>query len=315
MSLAIVVVYIVSPENQGLLDLHLRQIEKCTTAPFTIYAGVNRLLPAYRRKLEKRANVKTFEFAPTNARSTTEHSYYLEQLTRIAITDGAAHVVTLHVDSFPTKAGWFETLSAQLSESCVIITLDPLNTACLLFHRDFYLAYKPKFLATPEEMAGIEFKQYIEKLHPGKEHPAFHSGDGYGFTAFRNGLTWHSLPSTTRADKLWMNGRIFGDLIFHLGGAENLPYLLQGMNAVPGLRRRAEMVRVISSSIMRRFVPQRPRAWLRAKFYRTSVGIPMNNLVDETTRNSRQHARMRLERKHLLASPESYLHSLRSDNQ
>ena len=68
MKLGIAVVYMVSERNERLLDLHLSQIEKNTTIPYTIYACVNHLLPQFLPKLEQNPRVTICPCEPYVAR-------------------------------------------------------------------------------------------------------------------------------------------------------------------------------------------------------------------------------------------------------
>lgn len=221
MKLGIVVVYLVNEEDEKLLDLHLDQIEKHTQTPCTIYGSVNRLVPKFGQKLEQHPRVRICKCPTTDLRDKEEHSFYLEHLIRVAIEDGVSHVAILHVDSFPIRSGWAEELASRLSDSCVLAAIvrdekhdrKPL-TACLFFHRDFYLKYHPTLLLSEAERSSPKYKQYCQEFEPVVE-----SGIGYGFKAYSEGLSWYPLLKSNRGEDYGWSGGIYDDLIFHLGGA------------------------------------------------------------------------------------------------
>ncbi len=229
MKLGIVVVYLVSERNEPLLDLHLSQIEKNTAVPYTIYASTNRLLPQFRAKLERHPKVKICDCVPTDLRSGAEHAFYLDQLVRFAVDDGATHVVSLHVDSFPIRTDWVEELAGKLSDDCVLAAMKrgkhygqndckPL-AACMFFSSDFYLKYQPTFLLSESDQACPEYQRYRREW----EH-TFETGVGYGFKIFTAGLSWYPLLKSNKVDDYPEYGNIYGDLIFHLGEAAWRPY-------------------------------------------------------------------------------------------
>lgn len=221
MKLGIVVVYLVSEENEKLLGLHLRQIERHTQLPYKIYASVNRLLPQFRRKLEQHPHVQICRCPTTSLRGSEENCFYLEHLVKVAIEDGVTHVVTLHVDSFPIRSGWARELAEKLSESCVLAAImreedddRKPHPACLLFNRDFYLRYHPTFRLSRVERSSPEYKQYLQEL----KHIA-DSGVGYGFKVYLEGLSWYPLLKSNRCEEHYLFATIYGDLLFHLGSA------------------------------------------------------------------------------------------------
>jgi hypothetical protein len=132
----------------------------------------------------------------------------------MAAQDGATHIVTLHLDSFPIRTGWAQDLAGSLSDSCVFATIDRINTACLFFHRGFYLSYRPNLRPSVEERASPRYKQYVQEWDPLQ-----HSGIGYGFKAYSEGLSWRYLKLSARLDEANVFGLVHGDLVFHLGGA------------------------------------------------------------------------------------------------
>lgn len=238
MKLGIAVVYMVSERNERLLEIHLDQIEKNTTVPYTIYAAVNAVRPACRTKLQVHPRVKICACEPyvtgsgllrqdrrqvatrglAFLDSKYEHSWYLEQLIRMAIEDGVSHIALFHVDSFPIRRGWATELAGRLSDRCVLagISRDPEFdhkplTACVFYGRDFYCTYQPRLLLTQEEIDSQDYQRYRQACpHSGG------SGVGYGFKVFTEDLTWFPLiRSSTGGDHPLFAG-VYADLIFHL---------------------------------------------------------------------------------------------------
>lgn len=297
MKLGIVVVYLVGPENGALLDLHLGQIEKHTRLPYTIYGSVNRLQPEFRRRLERQPQVKICDCPTTDLRSSEEHSHYLEYLTKFAIEDGASHVVTLHVDSFPVRPGWEEELALNLTGSCAFTTIERINTACLFFHRDFYLKYAPSFLPSENQKKRWSFKKFLRTYNA-----IPHSGSGFGFAAFENGLTWHVLPRTTTFAAF---GRIYADLIFHLRKTVWIGDVRPAKRSALAGSSYHHILKLVTGAL-RIVVP----AKFRPAFRRTLKAF-MDRFVDEP-RLAYEQEHLESARQALLKDPEGFLRDLRS---
>jgi hypothetical protein len=298
MKLAIVVVYMVADEHAPLLDLHLERIERHTSVPYAIYGSVNRLQPKFRERLARDRHVSAIELPPTDLRGAPEHSVYLEQLVRAAIDDGASHIVTLHVDSFPIRDGWIEELSGRLSSSCVLATIEGINTACLLFSRDFYLNSQPAFLPIREQRATAEYRKYLER-----KDPNVHSGIGYGFAAHRDGRDWYSMRQTSRSQEV--GAATYDDLLFHLKGAVRLerepPRELSPMIRRVGQERFARIL-----SAFRLVVPAPLRLLIRKPFFK-----PLARLID-SSKIQREATAMRSDVQRLFADSDAFLNDLRA---
>lgn len=295
MKLAIVVVYFVAEENERLLDLHLDQIERHTKVPYTIYASANRLLPRFRPKLEKHPRVQICDYPTTELRGREEHSYYLQRLVQTAIDEGASHVVTLHVDSFPVQTGWAQTL-AQALVAPTLLAMPPRYhfTACLFFSRDFYLLYQPTFLLTDAERASAEYKRFSSEI----EHVT-DSGYGYAFRSYTRGLTLHWLAETNRGAGDRSFGTIYDDLVFHLHSAALLAD--KGLNGAPILKHPAALwLLSVTARFIKVVIPDRLR-WRVRRYLRPS---PMRGLLK---------AIQDQEKARLLADPDVYLNKLRDD--
>lgn len=228
--LGIAVVYLVSERNGILLDLHLKQIEKNTEVPYTIYGSANRLLPQFRSRLENDPHVRiceceTFDVSSWNTQEDVfykakhEHAYYLEKLIRMAVDDGVSHVAILHVDSFPIEKGWAKKLAAKLTQECVLTGIvrdrqsdyKPL-TAGMLYHREFYLKYNPRLLLTREEMAAPAYQKYRAEICHERD-----SGSGYGFKLYSEGLTFYPLCRSDKVNTHPFFGGVYDDILFHVG--------------------------------------------------------------------------------------------------
>ncbi len=240
MKLGILVVYLVSDRMGPLLDLHLRKIEECTDVPYTIYGSVNRLQAEYRRILDGRRDVKTFEITPAYEETeeseryvtglvgrvaATENGYYLDRLVDLAIADGATHLCTLHVDSFPVQPGWVDHLLARTRDSVPVAamlraengdTMLPMP-ACLFSTREFVEAAQPRLTITPETEAHPEWPPFLERY--GDE---FDTGFGYAFALYRLGLGFAPLRRSNLRNDHYLFAGVYDDVVFHLGAAARI---------------------------------------------------------------------------------------------
>jgi hypothetical protein len=214
MKLGILNNYLADARDETLLDLHLNQIERHTKVPYTIYATVNRLLPQFRPKMEHHPKVKICECPTVQLPASEDHAYYLEYLIQMAIEDGSTHIASLHMDSFPIRSDWAETLAGKLSESCVFAApYYGAYTACLFFRPDFYLKYRPRFVLSEEERLSDKYKLFCKEF----EHIP-HGGIGYLFKAYLEGLSWYPLAESNKGSARYgYFCSIYEDLVFHLG--------------------------------------------------------------------------------------------------
>lgn len=298
MNLGIAVVYMILPGDEDLIDLHLRYIEQCTRVPFTIYAAANRLSTRARNRLTAKAYVRVCSIPETDLRSSGENAYYLERLIAAAIEDGATHVATLHVDSFPVRDGWASDLAAALSDSYAFAAIvrnescDPKPmTAGLFFPRDFYLRYRPRLLMTEKEISSDAGRDYVRCLSNPTE-----SGGGYGFLAFEKGLRWFPLLRTNANQDHYYFGAIHGDLVFHLGSAasesRSFPGSREHLWIRPSRRQASNLLPQWTKKILKILVPHRI-------------------IFPEHAIHQRAHAFVK---KSLLTDPDGYLRYLRTGN-
>jgi hypothetical protein len=293
MRLGIAVVYLFAEQNERLLDLHLSMIRKHTEVPYTIYGSVNRLRPEYVQRLEDHPELRICRCPDTELRRGEEHALYLDHLIELAVQDGATHIVTLHLDSFPIRTGWAVELAGRLSDTRVFATIDRINTACLFFHRHFYLRYLPKLRLSVEDRATPLYKQYIQEWNPHQ-----HSGIGYGFKAYRHGLSWYYLTLSDRLHESNHFGLVHGDLVFHLGGATVL-----GESPLPvwGMLKGRRYARLLDKGLvlMESIVPLRARSSLGAR-----LKAPVEHLV-ERPQAGVHRSRLDQARQRLLENAES----------
>ncbi|TAK11283.1 MAG: hypothetical protein EPO32_12910 [Anaerolineae bacterium] len=213
--LAILVIYLVPPGDEWLLDLHLARLQQHTRVPYTLYAVDNRLTPELRARLSAQPNLRWVECPPMPA-GRYEPDYFFTCLADRAVVDKPSHLVTLHVDSFPLADDWAQHLAGHLTETTPFLTVGRLNTACLFFSRAYYETRGPPFAQTPELNADAAFQEFrvARNIKP-------HTGIGFVYDAWRRGLGWAELPDTSPPDNDYFC-RVYDGMIFHLGGAARL---------------------------------------------------------------------------------------------
>jgi hypothetical protein len=262
--LGVVVVYVVEDGQERLLDLHLSRLARHTAAPYTIHGVTVRTGASCRRRLERDPQAVLHDLPPTALRGAAEHSYYLEPLVHAALDGGATHVVTLHLDSFPVRDGWVEHLIERIQPPHAFATVPGISTACLLFPRSFHVAPAPSFLLPPDVLQSGDGERYLRERAPSR-----HSGIGYGFKAWQNGLTWYEMPLTAGGRSHGLaeasGAEIHGDLLFHLKGAVRLRSVTPP--ELPAPLRRLGRARVEAAlRLVRAAVPEGARKAVRRRW-------------------------------------------------
>ena len=293
MKLAILVVYLVSNENEMLLDIHLEQIDKYTNSPYKIYASVNLLSLEQRQNLRRHPKIKIcycpgYEGPMDRDRALYEHSYYLDHLVKCALEDDITHIVVLHPDSFPIKIHWESILMEHLSENNQIVTLQYSPTSCMFFKSEFAKKHQPSFAPTIKTLQDKKFITFLKE-----RNLILESGIGYKYAGYIEGFNWHELKRTNKGNDHYHFGSIYGDLIFHLGAAEhkdrsfpkqkefNLIYSFKGISV--------------------RFIPQVIKNWMRGYLHINPLSL-RSKLRQQSFENVRNL---------LYAEPSKYIQYLR----
>lgn len=214
------VVYLVDEKSEYIFRQHLVQIQECSKGvPLKLYAGVNRLLPRYRKILEEIDFVQVCQLGPTSARNSDEHAHYLDQLVALAFEDGASRFATLDVDSFPIDPKWVQRCDAMLREGAALVgVLRRENGDVALPHpsftyfpRSFYEHARPTFgLMRGDERANAFLRE--------TKQPRLDTGAGYAVALHERKLQWRGLLRTNKIDDHPLMAGVYGDMIFHLGG-------------------------------------------------------------------------------------------------
>ncbi len=307
--LGIVVVYLVNEEDEGLLDLHLSLIDRYTELPYKIYGTANRLSPKFLPKLKSHRRVELCRYPSTDLRGYQEHAFYLDRLVDTAVRDGCSHVVMLNVDSFPVRKAWAQTLASYLDQRCVLAAVKRIENydnkphpCCIFFHREFYLQYKPSLILTKDELDSPEGLRYLAES--GSIHD---TGVGYGFKLFSTGLGWHPLLRSNKGEDHYIIGSVYGDLVFHLGGATREKKIHLPERQLIEERMSKTLVKLLSTMIrlVARIVSERTGRKLER--FRLSLLFPAANKGLNTSARAYAHARQRL-----LDDADGYLQYLRS---
>lgn len=307
--LAIVVVYYVgADESDGnLITLHQSFIQKYTPKElYQVYASANRLPSHLYATLKAFPNTQVCEIPSTCEQGSREHAYYLDALIQTAFQDGATHVCTLDVDSFPIREGWVDYLRSKLNghKSLVAILREENNDtelphpSCIFFDRDFYDRYSPRFYFDIRTPPWVQSKAFGRLMWKSGQLPD--TGIGIAFTLFQHQLKWARLKRSNQVNDHFLMGGIYDDVIFHLSSASWQGKLFRGDE------NRYRLLRV--------------RHWLKSyvvrfRYGKRTVRLFMKLIINMVTRLSDVNQRTyRMIRDRLLADPDGYLLYLRHGN-
>lgn len=213
--------YLVDDANERLLDIHLEKLKEYTTSSFTLYAGINMLMPKFVDKLKQHDFIKPvmcgdYIGEDEDRRGAKEHSYYLTQLINTAIKDGMTHIAIFHPDSFPIKIGWDTYFGNKLSDTCVLVSIFPQMSGFTFFNRNYYINNNPRLLPRAQEESS---STWIDFQKENRAIGLVETGMGYAYNAYLKGLSWYKLNRSNRGEYHNHFASIFDDYIFHLGSA------------------------------------------------------------------------------------------------
>ncbi|MBM3675061.1 MAG: hypothetical protein FJW88_08915 [Actinobacteria bacterium] len=220
-SVAILVVYFLRKDtDQQLVQLQLDRIARHTSVPYTLYAAANRATATTRGLLAATPNVALCDVPETELRGNREHAHYLDALVQQALDDGASHLVTLDVDSFPVRDDWIQSLTTAAppaSGLAGILRAENGDVAlphpsCTFARRSFFEQYGPSF--SPDSDTTPEFRRFLRTTGQAGD-----TGIRLGYTLWANDLPWGQLLRSNRHDLHYLMAGIYGDLVFHLGAA------------------------------------------------------------------------------------------------
>lgn len=223
------VVYLVDEPSELLFYKHIEQIRRCSYGVhFQIYAGVNRLAPKYVEHLREFDFVRLCKLVPTTLRNSDEHAHYLDQLVSIALADGASHIATLDVDSFPVDPAWLQKSEALLRNGAALVgVLRTENGDVAAPHPSFMFfprQLQERFSPTFARMAGTS---RAEAFLRGTRQPRLDTGAGYGIVLAEQQLPWARLLRANRLNDHALMGGIYGRFIYHFGGGSREKVFVQ----------------------------------------------------------------------------------------
>ena len=241
--IAVCVVYLVDEPYEFLFYKHLEQVRRCSEGfDIRIYAGVNRLAPKYLEHLRALDFVKLCELAPTLLRYSQEHAHYLDQLVPIALSDGATHIATLDVDSFPVDPNWVGRSQALLWNGAALVgalraewgDVAAPHPSYMFFAREFCERFHPTF-ALPGDPRG-------QAILRATGQPRADTGAGYAMVLAEHQLSWSKLLRSNKVNDHPLLGGVYGDMVFHFGGgSRDKVFAIDIAEAVrrrPGARKR-----------------------------------------------------------------------------
>ena len=213
------VVYLVDEPYEFLFYKHLEQIRRCSeNFNIRIYAAVNRLAPKYVEHLRVLDFVKLCELAPTVLRGSDEHAHYLDQLTALALSDGAAYIATLDVDSFPIDPNWLARSQAMLRDGAALVgvlrtenrDIATPHPSYMFFAREFHERFRPTF-ALPSSPLSEAFLRASGQRR-------LDTGAGYAMVLAAHQLPWARLLRSNKVNDHPLMGGVYGHMVYHFGG-------------------------------------------------------------------------------------------------
>ena len=228
MKLGVCCVYFYGPDSGWLLDLQLRYVASTLVGyDYTLYAGVNRLLPELRSTLVGRPNIRVVSLPWFEGEGSMEHAFYLDLLLRQAAEDGCTHLATLDADSFPVMPDWPNVLLQRMDHMRLAAVLRAESRdewlphpSGLFMQRSFLLEHSPRMFPTKRDRrSNTSFQRF---LHETGQRPD--TGIGYGYALWKSQEPWLPLVRSNQRNLHFLMAGIYAGVFFHLGASSRRPW-------------------------------------------------------------------------------------------
>jgi hypothetical protein len=220
--IGICVVYMAgTPEQFGLLERSIAELQRMTAGPYRIYGIVPGNDPAVQRRLKR--HPVTIVTGPSERYTIMheEHSRLLDLLVDRAVADGCSHIATFDMDSWPLLRGWDTAYPALLTEAAPVVAIlrNELGdnfpfAAFTLFPATFWQPGNSSFLVNLRGPSDPDAAPLASRPE---------TGSGILAQLARAGQGLHRLERSNVWDIHLIFGAVYDNTIYHLGAGSRRP--------------------------------------------------------------------------------------------
>lgn len=233
-------VYFVSEEETWVYELQQKLINKYSkNHKIKIYAAIVKAPEYIQRFMEASPHFSIHDSQSEDPLPNRQHGENLSFLVKKAFEDGCDVAITLDPDSFPCNASWISTMESKANAEggiCAVVR-EELG--------DFHLPHPCGFCVTKTyyDKYGVNFypkdaffnsKLFLDFQESTGQRTD--TGIGVAVDLWKNRVAWSKLKRSNKNNIHDVMAGIYGDIIFHVGGATRPPIFKNSMSNIFGSR-------------------------------------------------------------------------------